>query len=143
MSQAAKRKAVLTPVLALFAAVPVHGPLAAGQDSAPREPPYSCRELYSEQKKCAFGSCDKRVIERLTKEACATAGGRTGLKPGIGSEAAAGGDVEHVHMARSRGWAMRRFNAARNVVLRLAHGARHDRGECPDFCVRRAHQSSF
>ena len=37
--------------------------------------PYSCRELYDEQKKCAFGSCDKRVIERLTKE-CLRDGGR-------------------------------------------------------------------
>jgi hypothetical protein len=48
---------------------------AAGQDSAPREAPYSCRELYSDQKKCAFGSCDKRVVERLTKE-CLRDGGR-------------------------------------------------------------------
>jgi hypothetical protein len=34
----------------------------------PREPPYSCRLLYDEQEKCAFGSCDKRVVERLTRE---------------------------------------------------------------------------
>jgi hypothetical protein len=33
----------------------------------PREP-YSCRLLYDEQKKCAAGSCDKRVVERLTRE---------------------------------------------------------------------------
>jgi hypothetical protein len=41
----------------------------------PREPPYSCRLLYDEQKKCGFGSCDKRVVERLTKE-CLRDGGR-------------------------------------------------------------------
>jgi hypothetical protein len=43
--------------------------------AADREPPYSCRLLYDAQKKCAFGSCDKRVIERLTKE-CLHDGGR-------------------------------------------------------------------
>jgi hypothetical protein len=43
--------------------------------AADREPPYSCRLLYDEQKKCAFGTCDKRVIERLTKE-CLRDGGR-------------------------------------------------------------------
>jgi hypothetical protein len=30
--------------------------------------PYSCHQLYDEQKKCAFGACDKRVIDRLTKK---------------------------------------------------------------------------
>jgi len=39
------------------------------------KPPYSCRLLYDEQKKCGFGSCDKRVIERLNKE-CLRDGGR-------------------------------------------------------------------
>lgn len=39
------------------------------------EPPYSCRLLYAEQKKCAFGSCDKRTLERLRDE-CLRAGGR-------------------------------------------------------------------
>jgi hypothetical protein len=38
-------------------------------------PPYSCRLLYDEQKKCAFGGCDKRVVERLTRE-CLRDGGR-------------------------------------------------------------------
>jgi hypothetical protein len=41
----------------------------------PRAPPYSCRLLYDEQKKCAFGSCDKRVLQRLEKE-CLRDGGR-------------------------------------------------------------------
>ena len=40
-----------------------------------REPPYSCRLYYDEQKKCAFGSCDARVIERLKRE-CLRDGGR-------------------------------------------------------------------
>jgi len=38
--------------------------------------PYSCQLLYGEQKKCAFDPhCDKRVVERLTKE-CLRDGGR-------------------------------------------------------------------
>jgi hypothetical protein len=38
--------------------------------------PYSCRLLYDEQKKCAFDQhCDRRVIERLTRE-CLRDGGR-------------------------------------------------------------------
>jgi hypothetical protein len=41
----------------------------------PRAPPYSCRLLDDEPKKCAFGSCDKRVVERLEKE-CLRDGGR-------------------------------------------------------------------
>lgn len=48
-------------------------------DQSPRQEryfdPYSCRLLYDEQRRCAFGSCDKRVIERLTKE-CLRDGGR-------------------------------------------------------------------
>jgi hypothetical protein len=30
--------------------------------------PYSCRLLDDEQRKCAFGSCDARIIERLKRE---------------------------------------------------------------------------
>jgi hypothetical protein len=47
---------------------------ALGAGAEPRER-YSCRLLYDEQKKCAFGSCDKRVVERLTRE-CLRDGGR-------------------------------------------------------------------
>jgi hypothetical protein len=50
------------------------------------EPPrdhYSCRLLYDEQKKCAFGSCDKRTMERLRNE-CLRAGGRAGDFMGAG-----------------------------------------------------------
>ena len=42
---------------------------------AQQEPPYSCRLLYDEQRKCAFGSCDPRTIERLKRE-CLRDGGR-------------------------------------------------------------------
>ena len=31
-------------------------------------PPYSCRLLYDEQRKCAFGSCDPRTLDRLKRE---------------------------------------------------------------------------
>ena len=37
--------------------------------------PYSCRLLYDEQRKCSFDPhCDKRVVERLTRE-CLRDGG--------------------------------------------------------------------
>jgi hypothetical protein len=36
--------------------------------------PYACRRYDDEQKKCAFGSCDKRVIEQLKKD-CLIEGG--------------------------------------------------------------------
>jgi hypothetical protein len=39
-----------------------------------QQPPCSCRLLYDEQKKRAFGSCDARVVGRLKRGACATAG---------------------------------------------------------------------
>jgi hypothetical protein len=45
--------------------------VAAGSEA----PLYSCRLLYDEQKKCAFGSCDKRTVERLHNE-CLRDGGR-------------------------------------------------------------------
>jgi hypothetical protein len=37
--------------------------------------PYSCRLYDDEQRKCAFGSCDKQTIDRLRKE-CLRDGGR-------------------------------------------------------------------
>jgi hypothetical protein len=39
------------------------------------ERPYSCRLLDDEQRKCAFGSCDVRTVDRLCKE-CLRDGGR-------------------------------------------------------------------
>jgi hypothetical protein len=36
---------------------------------------YSCRLFDVEQRKCAFGSCDKRTVDRLRNE-CFRAGGR-------------------------------------------------------------------
>jgi len=48
---------------------------AWAQPPQPRQP-YSCRLLYDEQRRCAFDPhCDRRVIERLTKE-CLRDGGR-------------------------------------------------------------------
>jgi hypothetical protein len=54
--------------LALVAAVPAIS-------AEPPQRPYSCRLLDDEQRKCAFGSCDKRTVERLRKE-CLRDGGR-------------------------------------------------------------------
>jgi hypothetical protein len=64
-------------VIAVVFALALSAATALGAWAAPpREPPYSCRLLYDEQKKCAFDPhCDKRVIERLTKE-CLRDGGR-------------------------------------------------------------------
>jgi len=47
------------------------GPAQAEQKS--REP-YSCRLLDDEQRKCGFGNCDHRVVERLRRE-CLRDGG--------------------------------------------------------------------
>jgi hypothetical protein len=45
-------------VLILALALSAVSALGAGAEPpAPREP-YSCRQLYDEQRKCAFGSCD-------------------------------------------------------------------------------------
>jgi len=61
-------KAGLLLVLALVA-VPVPAPQANENQR-----PFSCRLLTDEQKKCAFGSCDQRVVERLKRE-CLRDGG--------------------------------------------------------------------
>jgi hypothetical protein len=41
----------------------------------PPQRPYSCRLYDDEQRKCAFGSCDARAIDRLRNE-CLRDGGR-------------------------------------------------------------------
>jgi hypothetical protein len=41
----------------------------------PLKEPYSCRLYQDEQRKCAFGSCDRRAVERLRNE-CLRDGGR-------------------------------------------------------------------
>ena len=56
-----------------FAAVILAAPAARAAEQ--QRPPYSCRQLYEEQKKCGFGSCDARVTERLKRE-CLRDGGR-------------------------------------------------------------------
>ena len=43
----------------------VAAPAWAGQDTK-LPAPYSCHQLYNEQKKCALGSCNKRTMDRLT-----------------------------------------------------------------------------
>jgi hypothetical protein len=54
--------------LALVASVPVIS-------AEPERRPYSCRLLDDEQRKCAFGSCDARTLDRLRNE-CLRDGGR-------------------------------------------------------------------
>jgi hypothetical protein len=63
--------AALCMVLALTSAFPALAAPAAPQEQRP----YSCRLLDDAQRQCAFGACDKRVIDRLTKE-CLRDGGR-------------------------------------------------------------------
>jgi len=48
---------------------------AAAQTIPPPIRPYSCRLLDDAERKCAFGQCDKREIDRLRKE-CLRDGGR-------------------------------------------------------------------
>jgi hypothetical protein len=48
---------------------------AAPASAAEPDRPYSCRLFDDEQRKCAFGSCDARTVERLRKE-CLRDGGR-------------------------------------------------------------------
>ena len=64
------RRPILAAVaLALITAV---SPIRAAQQHLP---PISCRRLHDEQEKCAFGGCDRRVVERLRRE-CLHDGGR-------------------------------------------------------------------
>jgi opacity protein-like surface antigen len=49
---------------------------ASASAAAAADPvPYSCRLYYDEQKKCAFGQCDRRALDRLKNE-CLRDGGR-------------------------------------------------------------------
>ena len=44
--------------------------------TAATEPPYSCRLLYDEERKCSMDThCDRHVIERLRRE-CLRDGGK-------------------------------------------------------------------
>jgi hypothetical protein len=67
----------------LLAAISVALALGAAVHLAWGGGPYSCRLLYDEQKKCAFGSCDERTVERLRNE-CLRDGGRTSHLVGAG-----------------------------------------------------------
>jgi len=57
--------------LALVAAVPATA-------AEPEHQPYSCRPLDDDQRKCSFGSCDARTLNRLRKE-CLRDGGTANL----------------------------------------------------------------
>jgi hypothetical protein len=63
-------RAILGAALALLAAA---SPALAAAPAP--EGPYSCRLLDDAARKCAFGACDQRERERLTKE-CLRDGGR-------------------------------------------------------------------
>jgi hypothetical protein len=56
-------RAILGAALALLAAA---GPALAAPPAPER--PYSCRLLDDAARKCAFGACDQRERDRLTKE---------------------------------------------------------------------------
>ena len=63
------------PIMLALALAAVSAQDGWAQPPEPREP-YSCRLLYDEQRKCSFDPrCDKRVVERLTRE-CLHDGGR-------------------------------------------------------------------
>lgn len=59
---------------AMLAAAALAGPVSPGAADPPRRP-YSCRLLDAEERKCAFGQCDGRTIDRLRNE-CLRDGGR-------------------------------------------------------------------
>jgi len=61
-------------VLILAVAIPEARP-SSSQNFARMQRPYSCRLFDDEQRKCAFGSCDKRTVHRLRNE-CLRDGGR-------------------------------------------------------------------
>ena len=50
-------------------------PAIAAPTAPQEERPHSCRRLDEAKRKCAFGACDMREIERLKKE-CLRDGGR-------------------------------------------------------------------
>jgi len=55
-------------LIAAVLAVILSWPHPARGAEPPSQPPYSCRLLYDEQRKCSFDPhCDKRVVERLTR----------------------------------------------------------------------------
>jgi hypothetical protein len=67
---------IIVLALALAAVGSVSNSSYAQAADQPPPAPYSCRLLNDEQRKCAFDPrCDKRVVERLTKE-CLRDGGR-------------------------------------------------------------------
>jgi hypothetical protein len=64
-------RTLLAIIIAMLAVLPARA-------QQPPEPPYSCRLLYDEEKKCAFGSCDKRVVALAAR---VSEGWRTPIEP--------------------------------------------------------------
>jgi hypothetical protein len=67
-----RRMSAFVNGMLLAAVVAVSAPSLA---APPEQRPYSCRLLDDEQRKCAFGSCDARTVDRLRKE-CLRDGGQ-------------------------------------------------------------------
>jgi len=65
----------MRPTLLGLALILLAVPSGAAEPPRSAQAPYSCRLLYDEERKCGFGSCDARVVERLRKE-CLRDGGR-------------------------------------------------------------------
>ena len=60
--------AVLGLIMALVTVIFVLVAITSIRAEEARREPYSCRLHQDEQKKCAFGSCDARTVERLKRE---------------------------------------------------------------------------
>jgi hypothetical protein len=54
--------------LAIFVAAALIAPRARRSAEIPSGGPRGCQLLDAEQRKCAFGPCDKRTVERLRNE---------------------------------------------------------------------------
>lgn len=60
---------LLAVALVLTMAIP-----AAACAAEQKQPPYPCRVLHNEQKKCPFKNCNAHIVERLKRE-CLRDGG--------------------------------------------------------------------
>jgi hypothetical protein len=73
---ALRRTKLLAAAVAAISAASSAAPALPALAGPPQETrPYSCRLYDDAQRKCAFGQCDAREIERLRKE-CLRDGGR-------------------------------------------------------------------
>jgi hypothetical protein len=74
-------------IVLMLVAVPALAPRANENQR-----PFSCRLLTDEQRKCALGNCDPRVIERLKRE-CLRNGGSALLFPRAGGPGMAASEI--------------------------------------------------